>query len=114
MNNTKDELEIDELSREQILDLADAQGRKFGFLLATSPFDEETKNAFLSIIEKATLEQIAIILNFFEEEFLKAQNKDLNDWIKIQLENIKFEFDIEQEKLDIETIDKINKLEESF
>ena len=109
MNN---KLKMEELTREQILDLADAHGKKFGFLLATSPLDEETKSAILNILEKADSEQIDIIFKFFEEEYLMAQNQDLNTWFKIQLENIKFEFEKKQSDLDEETISKIDKMEE--
>ena len=106
-----DEFKTEELDREEILDLADAEGKKLGFLLATSPLDEKTKKAILDILEKASPEQIDAVIKFFEEEYLMAQNSDLNSWLKIQLENIKSEFEKKQDKLDKETIAKIDKLE---
>ena len=110
---TKD-LQQNELSREQILDLADAQGRKLGFLLATSPLDNETKDSLLGIIEKATQEQLDVIYNFFDEEYLMAQNQDLNEWFKGELEDIKTEFDKEQEELDKNTVEKMDNLIKSI
>lgn len=109
-----DELKLEELTREQILDLADAGGKKLGFLLATSPLDEGVKKSILGIIEKASLEQIGVITEFFEQGYLMAQNKDLNDWLKVQLKNIKNETDKKQEEVDKKTIAKIVKLEEKL
>ncbi|MFH1455286.1 MAG: hypothetical protein ABIF22_03140 [bacterium] len=106
------EIKTEELTREQILDLADAQGKKLGFLLATSPLEEETKKAILDILKNATPEQLDAIADFFEEGYLMAQNEDLNGWFKIQLENIKAEFDQKQQELDENTIKNIEKLEE--
>ena len=48
----KDKIKKEELTKDDILDLADAQGRKLGFLLATCPLDEDTKVALVGIIEK--------------------------------------------------------------
>lgn len=106
-----DNLKLEELTKEQILDLADTEGKKLGFLLAASPFDEETKKAILTIVEKANFEQIEAISNFLEDGYLMAQNKELNDWFKAQLENIKREADKKQEELDNETLSKIEELE---
>ena len=103
-----------ELSREDILDLADAEGAKLGFLLATSPLNEKTQKAILEILEKASLEQIDAITEFFEEEYLQAQNKELNDWLKVELETIKGESDAKQKVLDDATIGKIDELEKKL
>ena len=107
---TKD-LQQDELSREQILDLATEDGKKLGLLLATSPLDNDTKKGLLNIIENATLEQIDMILDFFEEGYLVANNSELNEWFKKELENIRDESDEEQNKVDDKTIKKIDYLE---
>jgi hypothetical protein len=104
-------LQTEEFTKEEILDLADAQGKKLGFLLATSPIDNEAKNGLLNIIEKATPEQIDAISNFFEEGYLLASNYELNEWFKKELEKIRDEFDEEQNKVDSETLKKIDDLE---
>lgn len=101
-----------ELTKEDIIELADSQGQKLGFLLATCPLDEKTKKSILNIIEKSSLEQIDVILKFFEEGYLMAQNNDLNEWLKIKFQEIKTEFDIKQQELDDETIKKIDEIEE--
>jgi hypothetical protein len=107
-------LQTGELTKEEILDLADAEGKKLGYLLATSPLDNETKKALLNIIEKATLEQIDAILRFFEEGYLMANDNELNDWFKKELEKIRDESDEEQNKVDEKTIKKIEALEKSL
>lgn len=101
-----------ELTKEEILQLADAQGQKLGFLLATCPLDEKTKKSILNIIEKSSLEQIDVITKFFEEGYLMAQNSDLNEWLKIKLQEIKSEFDVKQQELDDKTIKEIDRIEE--
>src|ERR1035437_3316276 len=106
-------LQTGELTKEEILDLADAEGKKLGFLLATNPLDIATKKALLDIIERATLEQIDAILKFFEEGYLVANNGDLNEWFKRKLEDIRDESDEEQNKVDDKTIKKISVLEKS-
>jgi len=111
---TNDDSTFDELTREQILDLADAEGKKLGFLLATCPLDDKTKKGILQIIEKATPEQLAVITQFFEEGYLMAQNKDLNDWLEFEFENITHEFDKKEKALDDDTIAKMDVLEKSL
>ena len=108
-----DEARLEELTKEQILDLADAQGKKLGFLLATCPLNEGTKEAILGIIEKANFEQINAISKFFEEGYLMAQNQDMNSWLKTELEKIKSDFDKKQEEVDTETTSAIEKLTKS-
>ena len=109
-----DDIITEELSREQILDLVDGEGKKFGFLLATSPLDEKTKEAILSVVGQATPEQLEAIITFFEEGYLKAQNADLDTWLKNQLTRIKVRFDKEQGKVDAETLKKMDELEKKI
>ncbi len=113
MNNDTN-IDENELSKEQILDLADAQGRKFGFLLATSPLDTETKEAFLSIIEKATSEEINAVIDLFEEGLLRAQNTELDNWLKTQMEYIKFESEAKEKEIEQDALNKLSKLEEAL
>ena len=105
-----DELKLEELTREQILDLADAQGKKLGFL----PLNDETKKSILDIIEKSSSEQLDIITKFFEEGYLMVQNRDLDNWLKERLKEIKYKFHDKQEKLDEQTLAKMGELEESI
>lgn len=103
----KDELKLNELSREQILDLADAAGRKLGFLLATSPLSDEQKQAFINIFEYATPEQIDKLTEIFEISYLEANNKEFEEKFKSELEEIKAEFDARQNSLNEKTIRKL-------
>ncbi|MDP3729606.1 MAG: hypothetical protein Q8R26_02565 [bacterium] len=108
----QDILKPKELSREQILDLADAQGRKLGTLLALSPLADDIKVGVLSILEYATPAQIDALSTALEEGYLHAENKVMNDFLAAELRRIKNDSDREQKDLetavlkDIETIEK--------
>jgi len=110
----KDKIKKEELTKDDILDLADAQGRKLGFLLATCPLDEDTKVALVGIIEKLSPEQIEVVTDFFEEGLLAAQNQPLNDWLKEKMEKINKEYDTRQWAVDEKTIANIDNLEKSI
>lgn len=99
----------EELSREQILDLADAQGRKLGFLLATSPLDDDIKNAIINILEEATPEQLDKLTEALESGYLQARTQDLNNFLKTELEIVKTEFDLRQKNLETKTLRKLDK-----
>lgn len=111
---TTKEIEIDELSREQILDLADAEGKKLGFLLATSDLTDEVKQSILEIIQNATLEQIALLTDAFEQGYIASNNKALDEWFANRLKVIKFEANNEQEAADDKTIRAIDELEQKL
>ncbi len=102
------------LTREQILDLADLQGRKLGFFLFTSALEEDVKEAILEIIDGATLEQIEDLITAFENGYLAANNKNLDDWFKIQLERIKWETESKRNELEQETLKKLQALEDTM
>ena len=104
------ELRLEELSREQILDLADASGRKLGFLLATSSLDDEIKEAILGILEFATPAQIDLLTQMLEDGYLNANNQGLNDFLRSELEEIKKDSAAQEEILEKATLEKISKL----
>ncbi len=103
-----------ELTREQILDLADAQGRKLGFLLATSGLDTEIKEAILSIIDEATPEQINSLVGAFEAGYLEAKDADLDYWMKMQMNRIKWESEEQQRIVQDEALDTLREIEARF
>ncbi|MEK7097781.1 MAG: hypothetical protein AAB906_02960 [Patescibacteria group bacterium] len=105
-----EQLKLDELTREQILDLADAAGRKLGFLLATSGLDDDVKEAIIGILDQATPEQLDILTNMFEEGYLRVQNKDLDEFLRNELENVKAEYEVKRAALEKDVLDKLDKL----
>lgn len=111
MNKETEKLEISELSREQILDLADAAGRKLGFLLATSPLTDEQKSAINNLLEFAAPEQIDKLTEILETGYLEAQNKDASAKFKTELEKIKIEFEQNIVSLNKNAFDKLKELE---
>jgi len=100
-----------DITREDVLELADVQGTKLGYLLAVSTLDEQTQRSILDIIGKCSLEEIDAIIDFFEQGILMAQNVELNEWLKNQLEAIQKDFDEKQEAIDKKAVDGIDKLD---
>jgi hypothetical protein len=109
-----EDLKLEELTREQILDLAGAQGRKLGFLLATSALDENVKTALLGILECATPEQINLLSDMLEEGYLAAENKQTEDFLRLELVKIKKEFDEKENNLEEEILNKLKAIEEKL
>lgn len=105
-----EELKLENLSREQILDLADASGRKLGFLLATSGLDESAKAAIPGILEYATPAQIDALSHMLEEGYLRSTNQGLDQFLKSELGSIKAEFDQQRGYLEEEVQEKLNDL----
>lgn len=105
---------MDELTREQILDLADANGRKLGFLLATADLDEEIKEALLQILESATAEQISALTDMLEEEFMSAYNQNLVEFLREQLQTIKEDDENARGELEGETLEKLSQVEKKL
>jgi hypothetical protein len=105
-----DKLKLEELSREQILDLTDAAGRKLGFLLASSALDDEVKNAIVDILDQATPAQLDTLTQMFEKGYLRSQNKDLDDFLKAELEGIKADFKAIESDLEKETLTQLENL----
>ena len=106
----KEELKLEELSREQLLDLADANGRKLGFLLAISDLSQDIKDSIVNILDSATPAQLDALLEALESGFLEAKNKTLNDLLIEKLKLIKEDFDKKQNELELNTLKKLNEL----
>ncbi len=106
----KEELKIEELSKEQLLDLADANGRKLGFLLAVSDLSQDVKDSIVNILDLATPAQLDALLEALESGFLEAKNKTLNDLLIEKLKLIKEDFDKKQKELEMNTLKKLNEL----
>ena len=106
----KDKLNIKTLSREQILDMADAAGTKLGFLLATSSLVDEAKLALLSILEYATPEQLDILSEMLENGLIQAHNKEVDEFFKKEVEEIRKEYDTKKTDLDAAVIKDLEAL----
>ena len=109
MEKTTD-LKLEELSKEQILDLADAAGRKLGFLIATSPLDDDLKMAIIGILDSATPEQLHKLSQILEWSYFNASQSVMNEFIKSELEAIESGYRDRRAILEGETLGKLNKL----
>lgn len=109
-----EELKVSDLSREQIFDLADAAGRKLGFLLTLSPLKDEVKEAIMKIIEFATPAQLDKFTQMLEENYLKANNKNLEENFKKEIENLKTDFEENEKKLDEKISSSLTAIEEKI
>lgn len=106
-----DVLKLSELSREQILDLADATGRKLGFLLSTSPLTDEQKEAIVNLLQYATPAQIDKLLEVLENGYLLSQNKELEDAFMSKLEKIQTELGGGEKLLEEKTLKQLQQIE---
>jgi len=106
----KDQLELKELSREQILDLADASGAKLGVLLAASGLEDDVKEAIVGILQYATPAQLDEFINLFERTYLEEKNKTLINILASKLNEIKNTFNAKQTALDNETLKRLEKI----
>lgn len=110
--NKKQKIEkLPDLSREQIFDLADASGRKLGFLLALSPLEDEVKEAIIEILDFATPKQLDQFTRMLEESYLTANNKELEENFKKEIENLKTAFEEKEKKLEEETLAELSRIE---
>lgn len=100
-----------ELSREEILDLADANGRKLGVLLATSALTDDLKGALIGILQYATPKQLDALINMMEDGLIGAASKEADDFLKIELAALKRDYDKAGEKLDKDILSKLELLE---
>lgn len=107
---THKDLKSEDFSREQISDLADAAGRKLGFLLATASMDAEAKSAILEMTKEASQEQIDLLIKVLEENYLEAENKSLKLLLKSDLVSVNEEYQSRKDVLEKETADKLNAL----
>ena len=106
----EEQLKLKELSQEQILDLAEAAGRKLGFLLATSGLADEAKDAIIAVLDYATPAQLDELTDILETGYLEAKNQALNKILAEKLAEIKLESDKAEEKLEQETLKKLENL----
>lgn len=105
-----EEIKLEELSREQILDLAGASGRKLGVLLATSDLTDEVEESIIDILKFATPAQIDALTKMLEQGYLEAKNQEFINFLSNQLEKIKSEFDEAQKELEQEILEKLKNL----
>lgn len=102
---------LPDLSREQIFDLADASGRKLGFLLALSPLEDEVKEAIMEILDFVTPKQLDQFTQMLEDSYLTANNKELEENFKKEIENLKTTFEEKEKKLEEETLKDLERIE---
>lgn len=103
-------MKLENLSKEQLLDLADGAGRKLGFLLATAPLDPESKDAILKMLENASPEQINLLTEVLEDGYLEAENESLKTFLKSDLASANAEYQSRSDLLEKETADKLSAL----
>ncbi len=103
-------LKLEELSREQILDLADASGRKLGFLLATAPLEDDVKGAIAHILDTAEPAQLDVLTKILEEKYLEAENENTRLFLRSELAAVNTEIEARRAVLEKETVKKLDAL----
>jgi len=100
-----------ELSKEEILDLADAHGRKLGALLATSALTDDLKDALIGILQYATPKQLDALINMMEDGLISVASEEADDFLRIELSALKRDYDKANENLDKDILSKLEILE---
>lgn len=94
--------------------LAKAQGIKLGFLIGASNMSDEEKNAWASLLLEMSLEQIDDLTEILEAKYLDEKTKDVDEKFKTDLEYIKDKYNQKREKLNQNTLEKIQKMTENI
>jgi len=85
-------------------------GRKLGFFISALNASEEIKNSWLAILPQMSIEQIERLVNVFEEKYLQQETQYIDEEFKKVLAEIEKEKEKKLNKIDEETIEKIQDL----
>ena len=102
------------LSREQILDIAEATGRKMGVLIAIAPLANEIKEALVQMLLFLTPKQIDEFIEVLEERFLEAHGMAYEGMVRRELNRIEFETERDCYRLNKKTDQRLAKIEEKI
>lgn len=86
-------------------------GRKLAVLIAALPVDDETKQAFLILIENASYDELLALEDALEGLYLDAATQDADKQLKAALEQLKADVDARTQRLDEEFLGKLMEIE---
>ncbi|HMB17641.1 MAG TPA: hypothetical protein VKO61_01890 [Candidatus Paceibacterota bacterium] len=98
------------LTKEEVKDQATKHGQKLGILISALDISDEEREAWLSIIDKMSLEQIDRLIDILESKYVHQKTSNLDKKLKEEMEKIQKEYEEKIDEVDQKAIDKIKKL----
>ncbi len=98
------------LTKEKIKEQATKRGQKLGVLISSLDISDEEREAWLSVIEKMSLEQIDRLVDILESKYVHQKTSNLDKKFKEEMEKIQKEYEGNIEEADQKAIDEIKKL----
>lgn len=102
--NPKDEKELKEI--------AQARGKKLGWLISQLFIKQEEKQAMLAMVEKMNVEQLDKLVETLEQKYLEAQTKPLDEVYQKSLRQVQSDYINKHARLNQDTINKLKDLEQ--
>jgi hypothetical protein len=100
----------EDISTEEFEETFKFLGRKLGFFISSLSAPEEIKNSWLSILPQMSIEQMERLANIFEEKYAQQETQYIDNEFKKILAEIEIEKDEKLNKIDEETLKKLNDL----
>ena len=86
-------------------------GRKLAVLIAALPVDDETKQAFLALVENSTYDELLALEDALEGLYADAATQDVDRQLKAALEQFKVEMDARTRRVDETFLAKLQAIE---
>lgn len=109
MKNVKEEQKQESLP-EELQERFETLSKRLGFYISALNVPQETKDLWLSFLSKMSLEQMERLADVFEQEYLEEETQYINEEFKKVLDEIEKERKEKLNKIDEETIQRINDL----
>lgn len=98
----------------ELQDQAVALGRKLGFFVASLNTSDEVKQAWLTLFEHLSLQQLIELTDLLEARFLHEQTGAIDQDLHDQLAKILAQGKAEQEQAEKVTLQKLDALEQAL
>lgn len=102
------------LSKQELEELAKAKGQRLAFLLAAANIDDEQKEAWIALLPGMSLTQLEKLVDILEANYINQQTKNIDEDFKRDLTNMQAEYDKKEADLAEETASKMRKLTENL
>lgn len=102
------------LSVEEVKSLAEAKGKKLGFLIASLKIDETTREALLDLLPTMTLEQLDKFTDLLEASFLHGATGAIDKELAQALEQIDVKYQNQVQAADAEAASALQGIAKSL
>lgn len=82
---------MDDLSKKDLEEAAQAQGAKLGYLISTLNVSDKIKDSFLAVLPQMSLDQIGKLIELLEQNYVQQKTMDLDQKLEEELKKIKGE-----------------------